>query len=666
MPEAKKAVSDLKDEGRETEADDAKERLDVLLAAEAWQLQYIPKARFADLQTSHKTLEGVGFQAPLHNRAVYTKRAALEWQRDQDVTDWLDTVKVGDVAAGEGWKCAKPSFKTLFVEYGQLDDAQKASAFPAGATLPLMWADSVLSDAFLVAMDTLSEELKCKAVVDVVTTYLTWSTQVAKIPPEVEQLATVVEKCMKGFAALFLPKPGAFGSTDEHVGYLRDTLTEGSVLTSDLRTRKALVRKLRRTKTWVALYDLYDSKKGAESEHGPAMLELEKSLNDLCLQASRGQSEEGEGEGDFGEFLGKAKELVRTFSKSIVVWRNSLRPGATDDVDAACTSVIGRIVTHAKAALAAGGSDRTEGLQMLDLVSPVLKLVKNDSGLKLLQEVCDLTTAWRSKDKVASLASALACDMSTDAQVADLSVKLSEASNLELTKEILEAMPPCIVKLAKFAGGRVFLQPSPDVDVYDCIFNALLARAAFCDVSGGKAKLSAAFRHFIAAARSSVALASSVDDLKAKAGNEDAMKLALEKTLVAIEGRPQHDVLKENQIVGPVITAIGDALAAIAEQGDDIVTDNRGMFVECAGKAKELSVLALKAAIAAVEPISKGGVNGQPWHAALRPDSVLATDVPEIFKALDQSILESSLMSAVEAGSPLHLSPHCAYIPRVK
>jgi hypothetical protein len=396
------------------------------------------------------------------------------------------------------------------------------------------------------------------------------------------------------------------------------------------------------------------------------MQKLQDDLEALAAQpcGNEGSGEEGEVANDFGQFLDKAKALVAVFAKSITTWRNSLRPGATIDVELACTSVVDHIVAHAKEALLAGGKDRTEGLQMLDLVAPVLKLIKNDSGSKLLQEVCDLTTAWRSKDKLASLATLLVGDIATDAAVADFSARLAEAGNLDITKEIVDALPSYTAKFVKFAAGRVCLQPPPDVELYEKVFASLLARPAFCDSSGGKAKLGLAFKRFAAAARSTIALTTSVEDLIAKQGNEGAMRVALEIAIVAAEGRPQHDILKEGQVVGHVITAVSEALSSMAEKADDVVTDSRDLFVRCAAKAKELIIDEIQQHVASVAPAAKGGTDGKPWYHGLGNESELATEVPNIFNDLDQGKLEEMFVGTVEAAfcsqslsAPAHSGP---------
>jgi hypothetical protein len=261
----------LRESGRVTEADDAQERVDVLCAAEVWQVQNVKQARYSELQENHKVLELTGYSAPLYNRAVFTKRMALELQRDGKLTEWLDVVRLGKVAAGKGWVVGAPCFKTLVEEFEQLDEEGKLSAFPAGSSLQELWADSIISDAFLIVMDGLSQELKCKPLVDIVVCFLDWSSFFQEVPAPMENIFQVVCRSLKGFSAMLLPKPAIFDSTDQDVGFLRDTLGESSILNTDIRTKKSLVRKLRKSQTWMALYDIYDSKKGAEAEHGPGM-----------------------------------------------------------------------------------------------------------------------------------------------------------------------------------------------------------------------------------------------------------------------------------------------------------------------------------------------------------------------------------------------------------
>ena len=195
-------------------------------------------------------------------------------------------------------------------------------------------------------------------------------------------------------------KPNAYGSNDSDVKYVRDASTDDSIGQSSLKSKKSIIRRLKKDKVWIELNTEYEQSLGVEAEDGQILLALETDAESAVAALESDDVDEASYQ--------QGLDILKQFAEKIKRWQapvqdGGFRSGATTDLEMHISRLLKAFTVDAKTSLEDPQTDtssRSTALSTLESIIPIAKLSSHSK--KCMQEASDLLTVWSDKDKVSS------------------------------------------------------------------------------------------------------------------------------------------------------------------------------------------------------------------------------------------------------------------------
>jgi hypothetical protein len=274
--EAKNAFGKAQQERRETDAVEFQDRIDLLNAAEGWQIKTVTRGSIVDLQKNYQIITTQKHEVPIRNRIAFTLRMAQHTFKQPGKANceaWvLRTWPVEDSTTHDAWTTGSPRYSALIAEVTESGDDK------VQALVGQSWLDAVIGDEFLLACEIIEPDARLwQAMIAVLDNAAV--VKDAHLAKWFRPSFDVAHRVFRGFAALLMSAPFPYKSVDDDVAFIRDTGAEG-ISQSSLRIKKGLPRRLKK-EPWKTVIEAYDDVKDSFEVHAPKIHDMMSQAKDF-------------------------------------------------------------------------------------------------------------------------------------------------------------------------------------------------------------------------------------------------------------------------------------------------------------------------------------------------------------------------------------------------